>query len=385
MASFLTIVLLLSSVLSINSQVALSRQNNIDFWPTSELSTHLNSPQPFDAAIMFYAPWDDNSQNFAGVFDRIGDILNAGTSSAGLVMVFFDCEQDTNAQRLCQDLGVTSYPTVSYLGAGPCPESDSFTRAVLGNKLLRAGENSHERMCNFQGNFNIGEQVRDFIVMMRAVSKWNKFDENVVGAIASKFWGLFGLNKIGDHKIGVDPALLAPTAEATRPSTAANSASSANSADVEQLILANAELEAATNQAAILMDALLTDQEPPDAFEVLGAKGGWDGDAETILRSCIIDLTLDFCSREVTRLARDNKAFDSNAAGVADYEILLMERLSDEEPYCGVFEMCYETSFANDACRPEICPFRNTMGCKYASTCLDATVQSEYELMLASQ
>jgi hypothetical protein len=140
---------------------------------------------------------------------------------------------------------------------------------------------------------------------------------------------------------------------------------------------ANAELEAAAAQSALLMDALLAGpgKGGADAFSALKEAGGWDGRPDLMLRGCVVDLTLDFCSRAATGIYRESPE------DIPEEE--LMQKLSDAEPFCGVFEMCFENDFENETCRPDSCPFWNEMGCRYTAACLDGAVQKEYRLMMA--
>ncbi|GMH52785.1 hypothetical protein TL16_g01306 [Triparma laevis f. inornata] len=270
MLSSLRSLLLSSLLLSLLPPTSTStssprRQNNIDFWPTPHLQTYLSTPQPHDACILFYAPWSTDSQSFAPLFERIGEIVKAGLSESNLLMVYFDCEQDKISEQICEGLGVKKYPEIMYLE------------------------------------------------------------------------------------------------------------------EVNQLVLENAELETLTNQAAVLMESLLMSEDSDaDVFKNLMETGGWDNDE--LLRNCVIDLSLDYCTRVVNKMDRLSSPESKSSS---DYEDNLMEELSDLEPYCAVFDECVRQDFpVNSICRPNLCPFNKEMGCRYVGSCGGELLREEYGRMM---
>ncbi len=319
---------------------------NIEVWDANTMASSLESYAGHDSSILFYAPWCQHCQAFAPVFDRIGQILDAGTRKSDLFMAYFNCEQDDASRQICQDLSITHYPTIAYLSAGPCPQSDPLSRAVLTD----TGDLTHDRMCKFMGNWNQGEQVRDFITINRRLSNWYKFDLSVQSTLSSvkRFFG-FGSRSYNNQPISMPQS---------------------QDSSIDELLAKNSELEMATNQAALLMDELLmSPASTSDAFSTLHSSNLWDSTDDPILRSCVVDLTLDYCSRFLSKLDQEfpNESVEN-----------LMAKLSDAEPYCGVFEACFEKDFSPAACRPEKCPFVSNMACAYTSTCLTDSIRAEY-------
>ena len=125
------------------------RERNLDHWDAETLAAYLgldpDTAQPLedatyvgiDASIMFYAQWCKNCQKFAPVWDTIGQIVHAGTTESNLIMALFNCELDQQHTKLCDAAGVTHYPTLMYVGAGPYQDTDPITSAVAGDNRLR--------------------------------------------------------------------------------------------------------------------------------------------------------------------------------------------------------------------------------------------------------
>ncbi|GMH83468.1 hypothetical protein TrVE_jg1054 [Triparma verrucosa] len=368
---FLIILLTVSSQPSPNSapttQATVRRQNNIDFWPTSHLQTFLTSPQPHDACILFYAPWSQDAQSFAPLFERIGEIVQAGTKKSNLLMVYFDCEQDHQSQQICTDIGVKAYPEIMYLGRTRY-FSDDFISGISGRRV------GHPRLSVFNGDWRRGEEVRDFIYLMKGLGSWGVWEEKVRGWFRCGGRGKGG----GEAEIGLEEILAGPTTAAEVQADKSTNSAGATDAQVQRLVKDNAELETLTNQAAVLMESVLMSDDEGDVFEKLLEGGGWDDDA--ILRNCVIDLSLDYCTRVVNKM--DRLAPDSEKAKEG-YEEKLMEELSDLEPYCSVFDECVRQDFPVDSiCRPRTCPFNKEMGCKYVSACGGELLREEYTRMM---
>ncbi|GMI10797.1 hypothetical protein TrLO_g15769 [Triparma laevis f. longispina] len=377
MLSSLRSLLLSSLLLSLLPPTSTStssprRQNNIDFWPTPHLQTYLSTPQPHDACILFYAPWSTDSQSFAPLFERIGEIVKAGLSESNLLMVYFDCEQDKISEQICEGLGVKKYPEIMYLG-----RTNYYSNDLISS--LTGSKSGHERMAVFKGDWRFGEEVRDFIYLMRSLGKWGVWEDGVGNPM-----GWFGGRGEGGKEIGVEDVKSdsgSSSSDGAGSTAAAGSTANppATSEEVNQLVLENAELETLTNQAAVLMESLLMSEDSDaDVFKNLMETGGWDNDE--LLRNCVIDLSLDYCTRVVNKMDRLSSPESKSSS---DYEDNLMEELSDLEPYCAVFDECVRQDFpVNSICRPNLCPFNKEMGCRYVGSCGGELLREEYGRMM---
>jgi Thioredoxin. len=165
------------------------RERNLDHWDAETLAAYLGldpdtaKPLPddqyvgIDAAVMFYAQWCSNCHRFATVWDTIGQLLHAGTTESNLIMALFNCELNQKHTRLCDAAGVTHYPTLMFVGAGPYHDSDPVTSAILGSKASGPyGPTTLPRTVKFQGNLNIGDSVLDWVKAMRGLSTWYKWN-----------------------------------------------------------------------------------------------------------------------------------------------------------------------------------------------------------------
>ena len=129
-------------------------------------------------------------------------------------------------------------------------------------------------------------------------------------------------------------------------------------------------------------------------------------------KSCLVDLALDYCTRASTKITLD---YLDELKGIDEYpqlfemESLIKKRLEEMEPYCAIINQCYQNKFVynvtdstadgnknadtasttttmtggSDQCRPNICPFRNEMGCRYVSSCrTNIDIRGEYVIAL---
>lgn len=348
------------------SSSSIARLGNMDFWSAPVLQAHLSAYQGFDAALLFYAPWCSHCNALAPLWSRVSELLSSGTSASGHVSVLFDCESSDAAAQLCTDVGVKHYPTVMYLGAGPYYASDFVTRALFGEKAGGpAGLAKHERMVTFQGNLNHGEEIRDFIILMRSLSTWHKYRQN--NFLSNWIWGK-------RKPSGSDPIGLTDPSENSAGSPSSSSSLSSDSA--------------ALAQAVLLMDSLLTatpanlGSSQGDIFSLVSQNKLWSDASlasNLITKSCYVDLVFDYCSRVVSRLSRELPLENSDEAAAADR---LVAALEGREPYCKLVDGCLQDDFRPAKCRPGTCPFQSKVACNYIDTCLDESVREEYEKVL---
>eukprot|EP00560_Eucampia_antarctica_P006675 CAMPEP_0197823496 /NCGR_PEP_ID=MMETSP1437-20131217/847_1 /TAXON_ID=49252 ORGANISM="Eucampia antarctica, Strain CCMP1452" /NCGR_SAMPLE_ID=MMETSP1437 /ASSEMBLY_ACC=CAM_ASM_001096 /LENGTH=543 /DNA_ID=CAMNT_0043422703 /DNA_START=59 /DNA_END=1690 /DNA_ORIENTATION=- len=149
-----------------------------------------------------------------------------------------------------------------------------------------------------------------------------------------------------------------------------------------------------------------------DLFEILTDTQAWDiplqeslsdttdgtttdqsGDADfqqqKIWKTCMVDMTLDYCTRASTKLTHKylNKLDDEQKEtgsdefpSFAEMETHMTQVVKDEEPYCAIIASCYKNDFASPSeCRPATCPLVNESACRYVSaSCLSPDIQQEY-------
>ena len=119
-----------------------------------------------------------------------------------------------------------------------------------------------------------------------------------------------------------------------------------------------------------------------DPFTTLTNSDGWYQNATSlpanapndehpsILRSCTLELTIDYCTRVTTRetnsyLAELNAIPENETFPTLDHiESRLMDDVRKTEPYCGLIESCILTNFEGEECRPPKCPFENEAACR---------------------
>mmetsp|Transcript_17419 Transcript_17419/g.41819 ORF Transcript_17419/g.41819 Transcript_17419/m.41819 type:complete len:545 (-) Transcript_17419:100-1734(-) len=380
-----------------------------------------------DAAVLFYAQWCRNCHAIAPSWDAIATHLNAGKRSSNLLMALFDCEKDTRHTELCLAAGVAVYPTMMFVGSGEYHDTDIVTSSVLGKDKSAGpfGATKLRRTVKFQGNWQYADSVLDWVSLMRGLSSWHAVTES--GPLKGLRNGIFRLitggksrkggrsngrgGKEGSLPVGVPPNF---QTELRGPSSVNSAATVASAAEVKSLELKLNKTteekklyEMAVTHSSYLLDGLLfkknsTDgaSPPRDPFTILTNSDGWYQNATTlpagspndehpsILRSCTLELTIDYCTRVTTR--NTNTYLKELAAipesdpfpTLAEIEATLMESVKKEEEYCGIIEPCITSNYEGGECRVQQCPFKNEAACDYVGSCFDPEVQNEYGVAL---
>jgi len=168
--------------------------------------------------------------------------------------------------------------------------------------------------------------------------------------------------------------------------------------------------EKAVTHSGHLMDGLLLPKKATeddassdrDPFAVLTRSDGWYSNATSlpdpaatrndehpgILRSCVLELALDYCARITSRATNDyldvlGRIPEADPfPSLEEIESTLMDNIKEEEPYCAAVESCALGNFEGPECRPEKCPFENDAACRYVESCFDPLIQAEYGVAL---
>jgi len=153
-----------------------------------------------DAAVLFYAQWCNNCHAVAPSWDAIATHVSAGSRSSKLIMALFDCEKDTRHMELCVAAGVKAYPTMMFIGSGEFHDTDFVTRSVLGKDKSAGpfGATTLPRTVKFQGNWQYGDQLLDWVNIMRGLSSWHTMSES--GPLRGLRNGIFGFLTGGKGK-----------------------------------------------------------------------------------------------------------------------------------------------------------------------------------------
>lgn len=404
------------------------RERNLDHWDAETLAAYLSldpdTAEPLedgdnyvaiDAAIMFYAQWCTNCHQFASVWDTIAQLIPAGTTKSNLIMSLFNCELNEQHTELCIAAGVTHYPTLMYVGPGPIVDSDPFTSTLVGKNRAAGpfGATKLPRTAKFQGNLNIGDSVLDWVKAMMGLStwyKWNHMDDGWLKGIRS----FFSIRKAPAAK-SLESALPVGVPPRGKQSSLSYSSSSSTYTFEKTIKKLEQELdskskeleleESATKHGGYLINSFLfpelmnqTDEdgnmveEPIDIFTEMNRTNAWDyanvgngaDDEIVIMAACLVDLTLDYCTRLSTKAT---EAYLDSITSLSDSEyptFIQMEQelrgsIEEQEPYCSIFSSCFDDNFNDtEVCRPTKCPFNSNSACIYVSACLSEDIQVEY-------
>lgn len=342
----------------------------------------------YDVAVMFYAQWDQNSHALAPYWDKIGERLRAGSKQSKLVMGLFNCEQDYQHSQLCNKAGVKSYPTMLFIGAGPFHDTDPFTSIVGKDRSAGpAGAAKLPRTVKFQGNWQYTDSLKDWVKAMQGLSSWHKFsNQGALKSIRRGILGFFQTKKKNTSSTSLPIGVPGSSAVASTVQTSALEG---------KLEAAQAEgklMERAATHASLLLDNVLFPPANLDAFTTLTETNGWDKTSPhaevQVLRTCVTELSLDYCSRISTKVtneylenAMQNGADEIDMSNIEEIEADLKAKLASIEEYCALYDACYTTEFAAEECRPDTCPF-NAVGCAYLTSCFEKSVQTEYAIAM---
>ena len=408
--------------------VHVRRERNLDHWDSDTLAYYLDHYAGYDVAVMFYAQWDRNSHSLAPMWDRVATHLEAGSSSSRLIMSLFDCEWNNQHAELCKALEVTHYPTLMFVGAGPYHDADPLTRSILGKRSI--GPMGGTRLPNavkFQGNWQYGDAIVDWIRTMQALSNWHTWTTNGFGKRLRNFFIPHKTQHeslpIGvPSKTATDAAAAAASSGAglagglSSGSGAAGASSGGSAADAARVAGLEQNVESLQKQSELVEQALVHSSHMLDAaifpiyssdhdvagsskkvangkpytdlYAYLHSNNGWETTVppETeILRSCTLEISLDYCKRVASHVA-DDLVSDLEASGKLEsigddlqkVEKDIYDRIQTSEPYCAILEDCILNGLVEEKCRPETCPFGEETACRYLTTCLDPTMQQDY-------
>lgn len=360
------------------------RERNLDHWDSDTLAYYMDNYPGYDLAIMFYAQRDRNSHLLAPYWDRIATMLDAGNTESRLLMSLFDCELNVAHGQMCDAMGVNAYPTLIFVGSGPYHDTDPFSKALFGQKSAGImGEAPVPNTVKFQGNWQYGDAILDWIRTMRALSNWHTWSTQGFGKRLRNFF-LPGKNKGNKKQL---PVGIPGASSGTGPSTAQVKALETSLAQLSNTTL---QLEKMVMRGSSMLDSVLVPVTDQDMFTIIDQQNAWKTESPVnanneILRNCVMEMTLDYCQRASTKVATDlvteleasGKTLDELLA-MQGLEQIILDEVAKAEPYCAIVDNCVVTEYEDEKCRPKTCPFTNDVACKYLTSCLNEGLQQEY-------
>lgn len=362
------------------------RPHNLDYLDVETMEYFLSAPkEDFDVAVLFYAQWCNNCHKFAPLWDQIGRIHKAGTEQSKLIMGLFDCEADATHSQLCTKAGVKHYPTITFL-------------SLSGQKFsLRKPRHGTQ----FGGNWQYGDAVYDWIKTMSALSQWHRLGWGK--KLRSLFFGKRTKAKEKPLPLGIPTTSSRSVTTATKGSTDGSkttlaTSSAASETKIQELQTKVQEYSDLVVRSSTFLDAILfplttgsyvietdNNKNATDVYSLLADTDGWNSteNIDLILRSCAMELALDYCTRLSTYITND---WVTKQVGlevlteevVTAFSNHLAQALPESEPYCMLIEDCILSDFEKEECRPDHCPFKDPAACRYLSACLATDIQEEY-------
>ena len=355
------------------------RIKTLDYLDADALRYYLDehTTTDYDVAIMFYAQRDKLSHKIAPVWDQISRILSAGTTQSNLIVSLFDCETDDEHLELCRTARVTHYPAFVYT-------------SLAANHTL-AWTKTPKHVVHYPGsNWQQGDAILDWIRTMKALSNWHRagWSQRVRRVLFPfLFWGKSDSG--GSESASKALPLGVPQVQAEKKK-------------LDEMAKKTKETETLAARTSNLLESILfplsEDNAPmiasdkdnrnyTDVFAWMDAETAWESKAnkDVILRSCVVELSGDYCERWSTVFMEEWIAdlppgkFSLSEKDLEGFAADLQSYLNDTEPYCAILDDCAASDFNSSAsCRPATCPFRDATVCRYVTSCLRKSLQAEY-------
>ena len=373
-----TVVVTVESAETVGKNGKVFRHDHLDYLDVETVKYYIENTQEtldYDVAIMFYAQWSSHCHTLAPTWDQISRILKAGTKESKIVFGLFDCEDTKEHEKICQQLNIKQYPSLAYF-------------SMAGNKH-HLSMRSPKHVTTFKGNWQYGDALLDWVKAVSALSQYHRsgWGNKIRNAI-------FGGGSIGGQKqkkahpeslpIGVPQSI----------------------SDVQELHSLRKEMNKTVSLAvrtSSMMQALFLPESVKDniypmlsdynknytdmyaMLQKIDAWGKMSND-NTVLRTCVTELTMDYCDRIATQYMESwidtwplnqtitDEIFD-------EYQLQMSEYVNNTEPQCYYYvvqNVCTASNFTNSHCRPHTCPFQDRTACRFLTACLTDQLQMEY-------
>jgi hypothetical protein len=363
------------------------RKNNIDYFDIETLNYYLDAPDPgvhdYDIVVFFYASWDRNSQKFSPKYGDIAHVLKAGTKDSHLLLGLFDCEKTVEHSKVCAKAGVKYYPSIFFV-------------SLSGQSFAKIGYKGPKHLSQFEGNWQYGEAVFDWIKTMKGISHWHRAG-----------WGkklrqlFFKADKTQELPLGIpfrrSSSSTGTGVNNTDVSLAKYTKLEQERKDIKDLAVRGALMlestlqplssaETVRNPSLLMRD---NGKNYTDLYKQLYVSKAWDSDRAPyqVLTACVQDVGLDYCARVTTSVTEDyithfeSLPIDEQQKQQNDVRSIqkgLDKFVSAAEPFCVVLEQCILSSSPAPECRPQTCPFQDKTACRYLTSCLYESIQNDY-------
>eukprot|EP00981_Chlorochromonas_danica_P003386 scaffold650_cov201-Ochromonas_danica.AAC.7 len=238
-----------------------------------------------------------------------------------LTMAKFNCESNTEHRQLCQDLEVSHYPTILFIGYG-----NFHQNAKKGFWVKK----KYPQLVHYVADL-YPEAIYQWILMLSTMSKmhrrWDEWKSLLTGKTMKT-------RTSGQH---ATTTTMNQYEEMQKRVIAAE----------EKADLFGRELE--RYKANELFDSL---DDMGDVFPLLHTLK--PDDQNLPLRLCVGDMAGEYCKYYL------------------------------DDSYCRLLDRCVAQAMEPEACRPEQCPFDDPRGCRVVSTCLRTDVIEEYKKAVAT-
>lgn len=378
------LVLIILWLCATPSNAVTERAGHIDLFDAETLSYYLqnsnsnnNTQHPYDVVVLYYAQWCQNCRALSPIYIRIAEMLQAGQQQSNLIFGYFDCEANYEHAMVCEQAGITHYPTLQYISLAPDHR--------LPDKKLPP------HVTQFPGNWQVGEAVLDWIRTMSFLSQWHraawgKALRNVLYAKSNSQ----SQSAQQELPIGLPPQISnqiqLQAAEHALNSTRALVTRTSLFVDA---LLAPMPCSPSSTSHDCCMTESTTNVTYTDAYAYLHSTQGWSSmtPSAQVVRSCVLEAVLDVCQRLQVQIA---ETWLSQQTPIPQVEYLSQEQLQQfepetrrmmqtQEPYCLHIEQCLmEQLEPVEVCLPNTCPFQDPYKCRYLTACFADAVQQEY-------
>jgi thiol-disulfide isomerase/thioredoxin len=380
------IIFLILSCCVTFTNAATERAGHIDLFDADTLSYYLQFNQsnkdndasvkhPYDVVVLYYAQWCQNCRALSPIYIRIAELLKAGEAKSNILLGYFDCEANYEHAVLCEQAGITHYPTLQYISLAP------------DHRLPRTHKKLPPHVTQFPGNWQVGEAILDWIRTMSFLSQWHRASwGKALRNVLFKKSSSYPQASVSELPVGLPPQI-------------------ANQKQLETTEQALNSTQALVTRTSYYVDALLAplpcrdahcmtesatkNVTYTDAYAYLDHTNGWSSmtPSAQIVRSCVLEAVLDVCQRLQVQIA---EIWLSQQKPIPQVEYLTQEQLEqfepetlqmmeEQEPYCLQIDQCIMKQLEPvEVCLPPTCPFQESYKCRYLTTCFVDAVQRDY-------
>ena len=272
------------------------RHDHLDYLDVATLTYYIENTSEtldYDVAIMFYAQWSSHCHTLAPTWDQISRIFKAGTKESKIVFGLFDCEDTKEHEKICQQLHIKQYPTLAYFS--------------MAGKKHHLSMRSPKHVTQYGGNWQYGDSILDWVKAVMALSQYHRSGWG--NKIRSTIFGS-GNKRERNEKNLTSELLPVGIPQSMSDSHELQSLRKEMNKTVSLAVRTNSMMQVLflPERDKDFIYPMLTDYNKnyTDMYAMLQGIDAWGKQSihntNIVLRTCVTELTMDYCDRIATHL-----------------------------------------------------------------------------------